>query len=288
MTQTIYEFGERRRARNRDRHPLHIAVANGFAPQTYAPLVEPLTARRRVFSLPPRPLWGDPPPPESIRSWTSLAGDLLAGLRAHDLSDVVAVGHSFGAVGSLLAVIKEPARFSGLVLLDPTIFPARIMRALARMRARGEGEQMPLVSGARARRERFDSVDEAYAYWRARSLFADWSDAAVRLYAESALVPAPDGQGLTLAWSPAWEAHYYKTIHTDIWRYIPRLRGLLPVLALRGAETNTFGEAAAARLRRLLPEMSCAEVPSHGHLFPQSAPDVTRALIETWLDRHNL
>lgn len=288
MTQTIYEFGPRSGARQQARHPLHMAVANGFPPQTYAPLLEPLSAGRRVVSLPPRPLWTDPPPPESVRSWTSLASDLLAGLRAHDLTGVVAVGHSFGAVGSLLAVIKEPARFSGLVLLDPTIFPTRILRALARMRASGEGEQMPLVSGARARRERFESVEEGYAYWRARPLFSDWSDEAVRLYAESALVPATDEQGLTLAWSPAWEAHYYTLIHADIWRYIPRLRGLVPVLAVRGAETNTFGEAAAARLRRLLPEIDYAEVPGHGHLFPQSAPDSTRALIADWLDRHNL
>ena len=87
--------------------PLHIAVANGFAPETYLPMLESVADRFRVISLPPRPLWDEPPPPESIRTWGDFADDLLVGLRAHDLRGVIAVGHSLGALTSLIAASRD-------------------------------------------------------------------------------------------------------------------------------------------------------------------------------------
>lgn len=79
------------------RPTMHLAVANGFPPLTYTPLLGPLTDRYRVVSLPPRPLWSNPPSPETLTSWRVLADDLLAGMREYDLRDVIAVGHSFGS-----------------------------------------------------------------------------------------------------------------------------------------------------------------------------------------------
>jgi pimeloyl-ACP methyl ester carboxylesterase len=278
MPQTLYEFGGSGTV-------LHMAVANGFPPQTYAPLLQPLTSGYRVLSLPPRPLWTDPPPPRSIRSWHTLADDLLAGLRQYNLTDVIAVGHSFGGVASLVAATKEPSRFRGLILLDPTIFTPFRLRVIALMKALGLGRRMPLVQGALRRRAHFASIDEAYAYWRRKRLFDRWSDQAVRLYAASMTRPADDGSGVELTWSPEWEAHYYSTIMTDTWRYVRKLPKTLPLLVVRGSETETFLPPAAAQLRRLLPHMAYGEISGHGHLFPQSAPDETRAVIESWLSR---
>jgi pimeloyl-ACP methyl ester carboxylesterase len=277
----LYEFGG-------SGPVLLLAVANGFPPQTYAPLLQPLTARYRVVSLPPRPLWHNPPLPDSAPSWRVLADDLLAGMREYGLNDVLAVGHSFGGVASMLAVSAEPRRFRGLVMLDPTMLPLWKLRIATIARKVGVEVRLPLVQGARRRRSRFASVDEAYAYWRSKPLFADWPDATLRLYAESMTCPAPDGDGLMLTWSPDWEAHYYETIFTEGWRELPKLRGLLPTLAVRGTTTNAFVEASARRFRRVLPEAAYAEIEGHGHLFPQSAPEQTRAIMEGWLAGNGL
>lgn len=280
MPQTLYEYGGSGTI-------LHMAVANGFPPETYIPLLQPLTERYRVVALPPRPLWSDPPPPESITSWRSLADDLLAGLQQHQMTGVIAVGHSFGGVGSLVAATQDPERFRGLVLLDPTIFTPGRLRLIGLLKALGLGTRTPLVERALRRRAHFADVDEAYAYWREKRLFRDWTDEAVRLYAESLTRPSANG-GRELAWSPEWEARYYATLMTDTWRYVRKLPPTLPVLIIRAERSDTLLAPAAAELRKRLPQAEYAEIPGRGHLFPQAAPDETRGHIERWLAQHQL
>ncbi len=276
MPQPIYEFGG-------SGPVIHLAVANGFPPGSYKGLLLPLTVRYRVVSLPPRALWPESDTLEKPDSWQALADDLLTGLRVYDLTDVIAVGHSFGGVASMLAAIEEPERFRGLCLLDPTVLPPPVLAMVEQARRQGVLDQMPLAVGARRRRSRFADEEEAFFYWRAKPLFRDWSDRALRDYVESTLRLAEDGSGLELAWSPEWEAHYYETIDTRIWEIVPRLRGLLPTLVIAGETTDTFTAEAASKMHELLPEATYATVPGHGHLFPLSAPDATRALIEAWL-----
>lgn len=267
--------------------PIHLALANGFPPEVYRPLLEPFTARFRVLCLLPRPLWNPPPDPDGLTSWRQFAADLLEGLRAHNLTDVIAVGHSMGGVHSLLAALAEPQRFRALILLDPTILPPLTLAAIRLLRAVGMGQRFPLVQGALRRRAHFASAEEAFAYWRGKPLFRNWSDEVLRLYAEGLTHPAPDG-GVTLRWSPQWEARAYQTIFTEVWREVPRLRGVLPILVLRGAQTNTFVAASERRMRRLLPEATYVTLQGHGHLFPMSAPQEAQQVIAAWLKEQGI
>src|ERR1041384_7174599 len=212
---------------------VHLAPANGFPPETYTSALEPLLPHHRVVSLPPRAMWSDAgPAPEQPGSWVTLAEDLLEGMRRHELPPVVAVGPSFGGGASLLAAVREPARFRGLALLDPTILPPAMMDELKEQRARGEMAFRPLVHGARKRRgrvsrtgggvrswgrraggagkrrDRFPSPGEAFDYWREKPLFSDWSDDAVSTYARAMLRASDDGGGLVLPWAPASGARY--------------------------------------------------------------------------------
>lgn len=57
---------------------------------------------------------------EKYSSLAGYADDVLAICRAHDLRDVVFVGHSVSAMIGVLAAVKEPARFSRLVLVAPS------------------------------------------------------------------------------------------------------------------------------------------------------------------------
>ncbi len=277
MPQPLLEFGGRGK-------PLHIAVANGFAPDTYLPMLASLSQRFRMISLPPRPLWENPPPPESIRTWGDLADDLLVGLRDHDLRDVVAVGHSLGALTSLIAASRDASRFRALVLLDPTLLPRRITFASQVMRWLGQSHRIPLAKQALNRKARFATLDEAFAYWRPKRLFSDWSDAALRVYTESALRPATEG-GYTLRWLPAWEARIFSSPHPISARILVQAGSKLPILTIRGGTSTTLTPTAAARLRAALPEMAYAEIAGHGHLFPQSAPEAAGQIIAEWVNQ---
>ncbi|MBZ0300096.1 MAG: alpha/beta hydrolase [Anaerolineae bacterium] len=276
-TPPLYEFGGAGPV-------MHLAVANGFPPQTYQPLLQPLTAQYRVVSLPPRALWPHiDPPPEAVGSWQDLADDILHGLRQYSLNHVIAVGHSFGGVATIRAALTEPERFRALILLDPTLLPVYITNAIRQARAEGQTPRIPLVDSALNRRSQFANVDEAYAYWRGKPLFHDWSDAAVRLYAESLTRPAANGGGLELAWPREWEAYYYLSIDADIWDDLPRLRGLLPTLILQGANTDAYVPDSAKQVQQMLPEATHITLPGYGHLFPLAAPEATRKIIEGWL-----
>jgi pimeloyl-ACP methyl ester carboxylesterase len=254
--------------------------ANGFPPAAYQPMLEPLLARWSVVSLPPRALWEDAgPPPPTPDTWHGLADDLLEGMARHNLAGVNAVGHSFGAVALLLAAIREPSRFSSLVLLDPTLLPPDDLAGYAEERRSGTSSSRPLVQGARKRRDRFADRAEAFAYWRSRPLFADWSDAALQRYVEAALIPDPDG-GLRLRWPREWEAWYYESV-TDGWEELPRLRPDLPVLVVRGERSDTFTPESAERLRELLPHIGL-QTTGGGHLFPLAQPEAAARLLLEW------
>jgi pimeloyl-ACP methyl ester carboxylesterase len=262
--------------------PLHIAVANGFAPETYLPMLAPLAERFRLISLPPRPLWDAPPPPDSITTWGDFADDLLAGLRTHNLHDVIAVGHSLGALTSLIAVDRDASPFRALVLLDPTLLPRRITYGAQLVRLLGQSHRTPLAKQALKRRARFGTLDEAFAYWRPKRLFHDWADDALRLYTESALRPLPEG-GYILRWSPEWEARIFASPHPIGADMLRRVGAKVPILTIRGATSTTLTLKAAARLREVLPQMAYAEIAGHGHLFPQSAPEAAGRVIAEWV-----
>lgn len=264
---------------------VHLAPANGFPPETYLPALAPVLAGHRVVSLPPRALWPDAgPPPDRPGTWLTLADDLLAGIRKHSLPPLVAVGHSFGAVASLLAAVLEPERFRGLALLDPTILPPTIMAQLREQRRLGEMSFRPLVQGARKRRDRFGDESEAFSYWRGKPLFADWPDDAVRRYTRAMLTPSGEG-GFVLAWPGGWEAHYYESFYTESWDAVERLDSSLPVLIVGGAESDTLLPETSALLLEKLPQARHVTIPGYGHLFPQAAPEPTGEVLADWMQR---
>jgi pimeloyl-ACP methyl ester carboxylesterase len=274
-SQPLYDFGG-------DGPLIHLAVANGFPPQTYRPLLDPLKGQYHSVCLPPRALWPySGPPPQEIGDWRELAEDLLAGLEHYALSDVIAIGHSFGAIASMLAAIAQPERFRALIMLDPALLPRPIMESFRAVRREGEIPRFPLIEGAQKRKHRFASVDQAYDYWRGKPLFKDWPDETLQLYTESMTRPARTG--LELSWPREWEAYYYMSMYFDAWDDLPKLRGLLPTLIVRAEHSDAYIKEAADEAEAILPEATHVLLPGYGHLFPQAAPDATRQIIVEWL-----
>jgi len=260
--------------------PLHCLPANGFPPQVYLPLLRAMPGYH-AFSVAPRALWGNPSPPPGY-DWHCAADDLLAGLVAADARDVVAIGHSLGAVVSLLALLQAPQRFRALVLLDPVFLPAGTLQQIAAAQARGNTEALPLVQGARRRRHRFASPAEARARFQQKPIFADWSAEALQLYIEYGLQPDGDG-GVELVWSADWEAQIFATVPVDMWELIPRANSLAPLLVLHGQHSDSFPAREVARACQLLPAANFVEMPGQGHLFPMAVPARTAQIMHRWL-----
>src|SRR6185436_3415345 len=130
---------------------------------------------------------------------------------------------------------------------------------LEQMQRDGTIVEFPLVQGAMRRRRTFETPEDAFAYFRTKKLFADWSDENLRLYVDYGTQLSVNG-GLELRWSPEWEAYYFSTGFTRSWEVAPKLRELLPVLAIGGGTTDTFVPEVAAMLRDVLPEATFAEI----------------------------
>jgi pimeloyl-ACP methyl ester carboxylesterase len=267
---------------------INIALANGIPPQAYLPMLEPLSNAYHPIALPPRALWGNQSVPETLGTWeTDYARDLLDGMRAHNLTDLIGIGHSFGGIATALAALQEPTRFRALILLDPTILTRQIIAALKLMRDSGTiGEDFPLAVRALKRQSLFTSREDAYAYFRPRGIFKDWEEAALQAYIDDGLIAGSDG--VRLAWSPEWEAYYFKTGYTGTWEMLPKLASLLPILIIRGGGSDTYVTETAGEVRALLPHATHIDIPGHGHMFPQSAPSETGRIIAEWLSQTEL
>jgi len=267
---------------NGDGPPLHFAHANGYPPECYRPLLTGLSAHYRVFAMHQRPLWPDVQP-GSINDWHPLSDDLFHFLDERNPGSVISVGHSLGGIVTLRAALRQPERFRALILIDPVLFPSRMIYFMKLLRAlRLDYRVYPLVSGALRRRRVFESRAELLKGYRRKSIFRYLSDASLEAYVEGLTRPRPDGQ-YELVYSPKWEARIYITgvwHDTDIWRGLPKLK--VPLLIIRGAETHTFWESAARLVKRKLPSAQIVTLPQATHLVPLERPAEVSALIQNF------
>lgn len=262
--------------------PLHFLHANGYPPECYQPFLELLQTQYHVFGMLLRPLWKDSNPNE-IQDWHPFSEDLLQFLAPYP-TPVIGVGHSIGAVVTLRAALREPGKFRALVLIDPVLFVPLFQLLWSIVRMAGLGDTLhPLIAGAKKRRRAFDDLETMYRGYRNRKIFQYMRDESLRSYIEGITKPKADGGGYELVYSPEWEAQIYRTgMHDlDIWRDLPILK--LPILFIRGAETDTFMENAARLVKRKQPHARIETLDKSTHLLPLERPQEVFDMMQSFL-----
>jgi pimeloyl-ACP methyl ester carboxylesterase len=258
---------------------LHLAHANGFPPGTYRRLAAALAQDHQLVALPARPLWPGSRPTD-VADWRPMAGDLVEALQASGLAPLIGVGHSLGGVLTLWAAIDRPELFHCVILVDPVLLPPHWLWSVRLMRRLGIENRLPFVQTALRRRRGWPGLQACFDHLRGKQLFARWPDAVLWDYVNSVTQPEPAG-GISLRYTPEWEAHIFATVPTAIWKDVPRLS--VPALFIRGEQSNTFLSTAAARVARLLPAAQHTEVPGTGHLLPMEKPTEVAALIRAFI-----
>jgi pimeloyl-ACP methyl ester carboxylesterase len=261
---------------------LHLAHANGFPPAAYAPLAGTLAPHYHVLSMLARPLWPDTPP-DGLNSWDSLTDDFLKFLDERGTSRLVGVGHSLGAITTLLAALRRPDVFRAVVLLDPVLFPPLMSAAWGAFKRVGLGHRVhPLVGSTQRRRRVFESVDLMFERYRRAPVFRRMDDPALRAYVESLARSRPDGQ-VELNYSPEWEVKIYVTAPHDLWSHLKNLRP--PLLVVWGEQSDTFFPAAARALQKIHPAATYQGIPNAGHLVPLEKPQAVGEAIRVFLSK---
>ena len=101
------------------------AHANGYPPEAYRTLFEPLLPHCRLMTVEHRPFW-QRGPALTTQNWRVYADDLVETLKREATEPVFLVGHSMGAVIGMLAALQQPALFRGIVALDPVLIPFKM------------------------------------------------------------------------------------------------------------------------------------------------------------------
>jgi pimeloyl-ACP methyl ester carboxylesterase len=258
---------------------LHFAHANGFPPGTYRKLVDELTDSHHVFSMAARPLWPDSIP-QTLRDWSPLAGDLRAELDRRGLRGIVGVGHSLGAVISLLAATADPGLFSAVVAIDPIVLTGAHSLYWRTLKAIGLTGRFSLVRGARRRRELWSDRGEARASYSSKKVFASWDPEVLDDYLDVGIIDLPEG-GVRLRYPREWEARIFAAAPHDLW---PELRRVsVPTLFVQGEHSDTFLDAARARVEREVPGSRTVVIEDSSHFVPMERPTELARVINEFL-----
>ncbi|MBT3322045.1 MAG: alpha/beta hydrolase [Anaerolineae bacterium] len=264
--------------------PLLFLHANGYPPACYTPLFN-LLKKKQIIAMHQRPLWENAKP-EAIEDWHPLTDDLLHFMDERKLDAIPAVGHSMGGIALLRAALREPERFSHIILLDPVLFPPIFISAMKIIRALNITHKIhPLIPPAQRRRRIFKNREMILRGYRKKKVFQYFSNDALEAYINGITCLQDDGS-YKLCYSPEWEVQIYLTgvwRDMELWHQLPKLK--VPLLIIRGAETDTFFESAGKLVKKKLPTATILSIPASTHLVPLEEPKMVSDEINSFLGK---
>lgn len=244
--------------------PFHFLHANGFCAGVYLPFFEHFQNDFRIMAT-DIPGHGDSDHHgySRIEHWNIFVEDVKEAIVSHMTTPVIGVGHSLGAVVTMLTAAKYPELFSHVILIDPVIFTPSRLAIVYLLKKTGLISRIPLASGARRRKREFTSSEEAYSrFSKGRGLFASWPDAFIRAYCQHGLATTEQGS-IQLKCDPETEAQIYESILLDIWNYPDQVR--CPTLVIRGGQSDTFTSDASRKLCSKIPYARGVSIDQAGH-----------------------
>jgi pimeloyl-ACP methyl ester carboxylesterase len=185
-----------------------------------------------------------------------------------------------GAAAIVMAAVQKPERFSKIVLIEPLLLSAKyfyllkLLRPIARRR-------VPLIRRTLERIDRWSSREEAFEHFRPKQVFKRISDEVLWDYVNHGVNETQDGT-VCLAYSREWEAHCYLRA-ASIWKSLLRLD--LPILAIRGGDSNTVSRKSWNKWQSLSPRHQYVEIKEAGHLVPFERPELIASIIRQWIEK---
>lgn len=252
---------------------LHFSHANGFPPLAYTSLIEALKKEHQLIASLHRPLWADSH--ADMPDWQVLGGDILCLLETQP-APVISVGHSMGASALVMAAVRRPELFAGLVLIEPVLVRPlytgllRCLRPLAR-------RLVPLIRATLNRVDSWPDREAVFSHFRGKSVFSRIGDTELWHYVEHGTAATADGR-CRLVYSKEWEAHCYARIF-NLWSILGQLN--VPVLAIRGESSDTLSQQQWQRWQ-VAHAHDFVQMPDVGHLLPLEQPQALAGLISQW------
>lgn len=263
---------------------LHFAHANGMPSAVYEPFFAGLS---EFFTVEYIPMLGAEPDYPVDDHWRRLTQQVIDSVertcRDHGVEQLVAVGHSLGAMCTLQALYRAPKHFNQAVLMDPPLIYGRsnLLMHLAKtvdklpmMNNRSMDKLSP--SGiSKHRRDVWDSRADAYEQMRNKGFFKNFDERSFEGYIEHGLHERADGK-VTLA--------IPKKNEVAVFRTNPSLYWLTPNHAPNPPVTLIIGQESIFLKRRFPQKIKARlgidfETHKGGHMFPLEYPDSVSAQV---------
>ncbi len=208
------------------------------------------------------------------------AWELISDIENRHSAPVIGMGHSAGAVVTLLAAATRPDLFRHVILLDPVLFSKRKRYAIRLFKKLGLLDKISPAGRAAKRRADFSSREQAADYFSQKALFKHFHPACFQDYIRYGLTDTSDG--VTLSIPPEIEADVFRNVMLNAPKKLKRVKGTV----IYGGHSDLFARSDKKWWQRNFPHMQmiCFD---GGHLFPLEHPDETATLLQEILSELN-
>lgn len=263
---------------------IHFAHANGMPSKVYQPLFEQL---QPYFSIEYIELFGATDGYVIDDHWCNLTQQIIDSVgkacHKHNVTQVLALGHSLGALCTMQAIYRRPELFAQAVLLDPPwIYGVsnlvwHIGKQLDKLPKMNHFflDKLSPSGLSKHRRDLWDSREQAKASFARSKFFANFDPRCLDGYVEHGLKETADGK-VTLAIPKINEVSVFRTNPSWYW-LTPNAPPKLPVTLVIGTESKFMEHKFPHKIRSRL------KIPfvNHqgGHMFPLEHPKSVAKLV---------
>ncbi len=253
--------------------------ATGLHGRVWEPLASFLSNQFRCVSLDLRGHGMSELPPGAGLAWSGMADDVVAALSSDGfpVGPLHGIGHSMGGAALVLAAARRPDAFRSLWLYEPVIFPTEDVPF--------QHGNNPMSEVAARRRDRFDSLDQAYENYRSKPPLDQLHPDVLRTYVDGAFSPLPDGS-VTLRCRPSTEAEVFRhAAASGAWSTLTSIE--MPVAIVSGRQEGSGPGAFAPTAAEALPQGTLFVRPDLRHFGPLEDPAAMAEDVAVWVRAHN-
>ena len=255
---------------------INFAHANGFPVSSYKQFMAHLPNHVRVIA---KEQYGHESRFPISHNWENQIQEMIQFVENNADGPIYGVGHSFGALLTLITSCARPDLFRGILLIEPPAFTGWVSVALKWFKRTGLSDKFTPSGKARTRRAQWQANENMVKYFRGKALFNDFSDDAIADYVEAATVPNQAGRTLS----------YKAEVEADIFKHCPHnlksLRGQLsvPATLVTASKQPVLNQAQVSRLLSYFPAEHHV-YRGGGHLFPLEQPGASAKFVMTMLN----
>lgn len=257
-----------------DGPPLLLVHGTGLVAQVWRVMVSYLTPQFHVYAL-DRKGHGDSDKPADGYQLEQSASEYAAVVEGLGGDQWTAIGHSSGGTSLGLTAVRHPHLFRRIAMVDPIIFPARWKVPAARQGADSMAER------TRQRRDHWPSQQAMFDDLATKRAFRTWQPEALWDYVRHGAEIVEDGS-VRLKCPPALEGRMYgHSSDLDLFDEFARIP--VPVLIIRGGQTDRFPNENAERAAASNPRIHLEEFPSLSHFASMEDPESVSRLCAEFL-----